>query len=200
MADILVVCTGNVCRSPLGEAFLRSALQRRFADRAPSVASAGTAGWQGHGAQPYSVMTAAERGADVSAHRARILDSTMVGEAALVVAMAPEQRDDVARLVPDARSRSFTLKELVRLLEALPPDPAQDFEPQERLAEEVARAAELRASGFRGHPRDEDVADPLGASLDAYRAVAWEIDQWCGRLADGVFGRAGARTAAGGSA
>ncbi|MGZ8625275.1 MAG: arsenate reductase/protein-tyrosine-phosphatase family protein, partial [Actinomycetota bacterium] len=47
MASILVVCTGNVCRSPVAEGLLRAALERRFGERAPVVASAGTAGWEG---------------------------------------------------------------------------------------------------------------------------------------------------------
>lgn len=200
MADILAVCTGNVCRSPLAEAFLRSALARRFAERAPTVASAGTAGWDGHGAQPYSVTAAAERGADVSKHAARILDADMVHEAVLVVAMGTDHRDAVARLVPEARARTFTLKELVRLLEAHPSDPNLLLEPLERLEEEVRRADAHRAHSFRRHPRDQDVADPLGMSMETYRAVAWELDEWCGRLTNGLFGRAGARTAAGGKA
>jgi protein-tyrosine phosphatase len=199
MADILAVCTGNVCRSPLAEAFLRSALRHRFGDRAPSVASAGTAGWAGHGAQPYSVTAAAERGADVSKHAARVLDAAMVREAALVVAMGTDHRDAVARMVPEARSRTFTLKELVRLLEAHPGDPNLLLEPRERLAEEVGRADAHRPHGLRRHPRDQDVADPLGMSLETYRAVAWELDEWCRRLADGLYGRADAPTPAGGT-
>jgi hypothetical protein len=43
------------------------------------------------------------------------------------------------------------------------------------------------------------VADPLGMSLETYRAVAWELDEWCRRLADGLYGRADAPTPAGGT-
>ncbi len=198
MADILVVCTGNVCRSPLAEAFLRTALERRFHDRAPSIASAGTAGWEGDGAQPNSVAAAAERGVDISEHVARVLEREMIDRAALVVAMASEHRDAVAELSADAARRTFTLKELVRLLEDLPEEPVGTRDPTERLAAQIGRADELRASGFDGNPRDEDVADPLGMPVETYRAVAWELDEWCERLASGLSGRAGAPAAAGG--
>src|SRR5205807_2540985 len=82
-------------------------------------------------------------------------------------------------LVPEAEGRTFTLKELVRLLEALPATPGPGF------AERVVRADELRRSGFEGDPSDEDVADPLGMSLQQFQAVAWEIQEWCGRLSPG---------------
>ncbi|HEX7248513.1 MAG TPA: hypothetical protein VF351_10495, partial [Actinomycetota bacterium] len=44
MTSILVVCTGNICRSPIAEGMLRVALQARFGDDAPTVSSAGTWG------------------------------------------------------------------------------------------------------------------------------------------------------------
>ncbi len=62
MASILLVCTGNICRSPIAEAALRAKLSVRFADRAPHVSSAGVAGWEGSGAAPEAVQAAAERG------------------------------------------------------------------------------------------------------------------------------------------
>jgi protein-tyrosine-phosphatase len=102
-------------------------------------------------------------------------------------------------MVPESRSRTFTLKELVRLLEAHPGDPNLLLEPRERLADEVRRADAHRSHGLRRHPRDQDVADPLGMSLETYRAVAWELDEWCRRLADGLYGRADAPTPAGGT-
>lgn len=205
MASILVVCTGNVCRSPIAEAFLRSALRVRFGDRAPSVASAGVSGWEGARAEPGSVAAAAERGLDVSAHRARRLRSDDVAGAALVVAMATEHRDDIADLHPRVSGRTFTLKELVRLLEALPAS-ARDSDPfvfrgsenpEVHLRDRVAEADALRRSGFAGDPDDEGVVDPLGMPAETYRAVAAELQEWCERLAAALFGLAPAHAAAG---
>jgi protein-tyrosine-phosphatase len=185
MASILVVCTGNVCRSPLGEGFLRRALAERLGEAAPHVRSAGTAGWDGSPAMPESVEAGKERGIDVSAHVARRVLVDEVAEASVVVCMAGEHRDAVASLVPSAADRVFTLKELVRLLEAMPP-PTEITEDAVRAR--LREAADLRASGFEGNRWDEDVVDPLGLPLESYRAIAWELDGWSDRLAAGLLG------------
>lgn len=186
MDSILVVCTGNVCRSPIAEGLLRAALGSRLGADAPLVSSAGTMGWSGSPADPNGVEAAAERGVDISDHRARELTPDDVQDATLILGMSGEHAREVVARDPTAAPRTFTLKELVRLLEALPDDGAGD------LAGRVAAADGLRSGGFAGNPNDEDVADPLGMPLDSFRAVAWELDGWCSGLVDGLLGRAGA--------
>lgn len=188
MAHVLVICTGNICRSPIAEGLLRSALHGRFGADAPSVDSAGTQGWEGSGAQPGSVAAAAEREIDISGHVARLLTPQMIREADLVLAMAGEHRTFVEEVDPGALARTFTLKELVRLLDALPP--AASRSAAGSMADRVADANELRRGGFAGNPHDQDVADPLGQPHELYRAIAWELDDWIGRLVDGLFGAA----------
>lgn len=195
MASILVVCTGNVCRSPIAEGMLRSILQTRFGETAPSVASAGTAGWVGSAADPSSIAAAAELGIDISAHRARHLEHHHVADASLVLAMATEHRDAASRLFPGTVGRIFTLKELVRLLEDLPEAPPSG-KPDDVLASQVSAADASRFGAIRDWRYDEDVMDPLGMPPEAFRAVARDLDDWCTRLVDGLFGRAPARTAA----
>jgi protein-tyrosine phosphatase len=187
MARMLVVCTGNVCRSPIAEGVLRSLFEGRLGGRAPAVESAGTAGWEGSRADPGSVRAAADLGVDISGHLGRRLTERLLEESALVIAMAAEHRDLVRRRVPDVRDRTFTLKELVRLLEALP-SPSSDRDPQDTLALRVAEADALRRSGFEGNRWDEDVVDPLGMPLEVFQAVAIEIEAWSERLADAMFG------------
>jgi protein-tyrosine phosphatase len=183
VAHVLVICTGNICRSPMAEGFLRSVLQRRFGSEAPAVSSAGTQGWEGSGAQPESIVAASEREVDIEDHVARRLTPAMIERADLVLAMAGEHRDAVVHAVPGAAERTFTLKELVRLAQALPP-----AEPAASLAGRVAEAQALRSAGFVGTPRDEDVADPLGQTQDTYRAIAWELDELIHRLDAALFG------------
>ena len=185
MTSILVVCTGNICRSPIAEGMLREAMAARFGASAPTVHSAGTIGVEGSPATEESVTAADERGIDISGHRARRLTLDLARHADLVLGMAGEHR---AWLEDDREvaARAFALKELVRLLEALPPPPTGAG--PDTLPARVAAAAGSRASGFAGNPHDEDVADPLGLPLQTYRAVAWELDGWIARLVDGLYG------------
>jgi protein-tyrosine phosphatase len=200
MASILVVCTGNICRSPMAEAFLRRALVRKLGARAPEVASAGTVGWEGSGPMPEAIDAAAERDLDISDHVARRLSASMVQNADLVIAMAGEHRDAAADLAPEAARRTFTLKELVRLLESVDRlEPAgrsrsdgdagaDDDDVASELGFRVAQAEAARGRGADANPWDQDVVDPLGLPLDTYRAVAWELEGWSARLVDRLFG------------
>jgi protein-tyrosine phosphatase len=187
MARVLVVCTGNVCRSPIAEGMLRAAFVERLGDKAPGVVSAGTMGWEGSGADPNSIAAAAERGIDISEHVARALSPLELRSADLVLAMSSEHADAVRRSDPAVAGRTFTLKELVRLVEALPEPAGED------LPARVGAADALRHEGFQGNPYDIDVSDPLGMPLQSFRAVAWELGEWCARLADGLVGRTPAR-------
>jgi protein-tyrosine phosphatase len=183
MAAILVVCSGNICRSPMAEGLLRRALDRRLDGAAPEVGSAGTIAIDGAPPMPESIEAARERGVDIRAHAARRLTAQLIDDADLVVAMAAAHRDAVARLVSGALPRTFTLKELTRVLERRPVT-----EPSERLDGRVGEAAAARASGTPVNRLDEDIVDPLGMPLDTYRAISWEIDEWSDRLVTALYG------------
>jgi protein-tyrosine phosphatase len=186
MTSILVVCTGNVCRSPIAEGLLRNALVERVGQGAPRVSSAGTAGWEGRPAMPESVEAARERGADIAEHVAREVTGRMVEGADLIVTMAREHRDALSRFSPETAHKTFTMKELVRILDSLPAPPG-DIDTR-ALVERTEAAGEARRGGFGGNPADEDVADPLGLPLESFRAVAWELDEWLHRLTVGLYG------------
>ncbi|MGH2680468.1 MAG: low molecular weight phosphatase family protein [Actinomycetota bacterium] len=171
MSGILVVCTGNICRSPMAEGFLRAALEDRLGDAAPVVTSAGTAGWAGSGAMDESIRAARERGVDIGGHLARRLLPEMVQDAELVVCMAADHREAIAGAWPAAEAKTFTIKELIRTLEAASPTGP--------LADRVAAAAAAR----NGSLPDEDVRDPLGDPIEGYREVAEELFDLSGRLA-----------------
>ena len=185
MTSILVVCTGNICRSPIAEGMLRDALRARFGDDAPAVSSAGTWGVEGSSPTAEAVSAAHERGFDISAHRARRLAQVAVADADLVIAMAGEHRDVLADEM-GVGERAFTLKELVRLLESLPP--VRPGAGPGSLPGRIEQANAARRAGFAGNPLDDDVADPIGMPLQTYRATAWELDEWIVRLVDGLYG------------
>jgi protein-tyrosine phosphatase len=185
MSSILFVCTGNVCRSPIAEGMLREALAARLGADAPLVSSAGTSGWEGSPAMSESVQAGAERGVDISSHVARELTPKMLQQADLVVGLAVEHRDAVAARDAAIAERAFTLKELVRLLEGLPPVSA---DASDSLPDRVAQADRARRDGAQGNRFDESVSDPLGMPIETYRAVAWELDGWITRLAPALYG------------
>lgn len=81
-----MVCTGNICRSPMAEGLLRHLLPPALKPLV-TVQSAGTHGLHGNRAEPFAIKAAAAHGADISDHRARILDLAMVKSADLVLAM-----------------------------------------------------------------------------------------------------------------
>lgn len=192
MSSILVVCTGNICRSPIAAGLLRDALDQRFGDRAPVVGSAGTWGVEGSPATSEAVAAAAERGIDIDDHRARRLTGAIAQSANLVICMATEHRDALAGL-PAMAPRTFTLKELVRLLEWLPP--TRPDVPTDPLAHRIDAANTARRAGFTGNRLDEDVVDPLGLPLQSYRAIAWELAGWTDRLVHGLYGAESLRAA-----
>jgi len=185
MTSILVVCTGNICRSPMAEGFLRDALQRRFGEAAPMVSSAGTHGWEGAHATREGIEAAAELGVDTSQHRGRRLTRTIAVEADLLLCMASDHRDAL-RDGFGLGERAFTLKELVRLAETLPP--ADAAAGPDGFVDRVTAADVARRRGGAQPSFDDDIADPLGQPLQAYRGIAWEIQSWTDRLVDGLFG------------
>jgi protein-tyrosine phosphatase len=185
MTSILVVCSGNICRSPVAEGLLRRAMERRLGAGTPSVSSAGTIAMEGNPATPEAVEAAGERGVDIAAHRARRLTDRMIATADLLICMAAEHREEIEERVPKARGRTFTLKELTRLLELDSSAP-----PPSDLDARIATAASARDAGALTDRFDEDVVDPLGMPLETYLAIAWELDEWTDRLVVGLLGPA----------
>lgn len=94
---ILLVCTGNVCRSPLAEAIMRRELEQRGIEE-DTVMSAGTGAWDGAPASEGAYLVALEHELDLSAHRARLLTRDLVKEADLILTMARHHRVRVQEL------------------------------------------------------------------------------------------------------
>ncbi|OAJ53137.1 protein tyrosine phosphatase [Paraburkholderia ginsengiterrae] len=105
MTGILMVCEGNICRSPVARAFLEHAL--------PSVlvSSAGTRALVGRHADPLAIQLAQERGMNISQHIARALSEEHVRAADVVLTMTASQRDQILSRFPSARGKVFRLGE-----------------------------------------------------------------------------------------
>ena len=99
---ILLVCTGNICRSPLAAALLQRALAERGIEGI-DVSSAGTGAWDGAPVSEGAYLVGLERGLDLSAHRARLLTRELVEQADLVLTMARHHRARVDELGGEGR-------------------------------------------------------------------------------------------------
>ena len=177
--ELVVICTGNRVRSPVAEGFLRM-----LVDGLPvRLSSAGLLDLGPVPALPETLSTAAELGLDLDAHRAQCVLGSDLSGVDLVVGF--EQRH-VATAVVDAgaaRDRTFTLVELVELLERVLP-PALDS-PADRARDAVARSAALRQGRLEPPP---EIADPLGGSSAVYRSTVERVRDYSERLAIGLFG------------
>jgi protein-tyrosine phosphatase len=86
MFEILVVCTGNICRSPMAEGLLKHVLPPNLRDRI-AVSSAGTYALHGNQPAPHAVEVMAQWGVDIGGHRARQVSRDMLSRADLTLAM-----------------------------------------------------------------------------------------------------------------
>ena len=105
--SILIVCVGNICRSPMAEYQLRKKLE--LIDVNTYVSSAGLSALVGYGADKNAIEVMAERGLDGSSHRARQLDDNLVKQNELILVMEYWQQKDIEHLYPYARGRVHLL-------------------------------------------------------------------------------------------
>jgi len=105
---ILIVCKGNICRSPMAEIALRGKLEGNGAVR---IESAGLAAMVGHPIDPSAARILAMRGLDGSAHVARQIDIAQIRDAHLVLAMERRQLVALQAMAPRTRSKTFLLGE-----------------------------------------------------------------------------------------
>lgn len=134
MKRILMVCTGNICRSPMAEGLLKKALADNSLDGV-EVRSAGTFALVGRGAEPLAQSVMKPFGVELDGHRAQMLTLELVRWADRILVMTPSHAQAVGEIDPDAPAK-------VRLLGSYGPG----AEPERAIADPFGASA---ASEYR---------------------------------------------------
>jgi len=103
--SILMVCVGNICRSPMAEALLQSRLHNRNI----TVSSAGLGALVGQPADEIARNLLKELGIDISSHRARQLDAELLRSAELILVMEAWQQKEIEKLFPPSRGKVYRI-------------------------------------------------------------------------------------------
>lgn len=104
---VVMVCTGNICRSPMAKYLLR----HWFGTDSPwEVESAGVGAMGGQPASEQAVIALADKGIDATRHRSRLLDQGLVDAADFIVVMTDDHRRIVQQRFPGARDKVHLLK------------------------------------------------------------------------------------------
>ena len=179
--DILTVCTGNICRSPLAEQLLRASL----APLDVSVASAGTHAMVDEPMTADAAKLAASLGVpadDSGAHRARWLTERHLSAPDLVLAMTREHRSYAVGLAPSVVRWAFTVREFERLARGVTDDRIREHadaagaDPHARVRAALTLLRARRADiDPPADPADDDVIDPYRRSWQTYELSAAQM-------------------------
>ncbi|MPW27014.1 low molecular weight protein arginine phosphatase [Alkalibaculum sp. M08DMB] len=147
MKKILLVCTGNTCRSSMAEGLLKYMVE----DRQLQVKSAGTGVFYTEPANANAVTVMKEMGIDIKSHISQPLDQILVQEADLILTMTRTHKENVRQSFANADEKTYTLKEYMLKLQ------------------------DLKLYGDQKEIIDLDITDPYGQDIEKYRETAIEI-------------------------
>jgi len=170
-ANLLVVCTANIARSPLAEALFEVHARARGLDGQVGIVSAGTRARVGDAAAPPSVEIAATWGVDLRRHRSQPVSDELLERSDLVLTMTEEHRDVLSGRGARVAQRCFTVRELHRLLEDVEVAVSPMASPGTVQPTGTAGASSgARASGPASASGGTQAAGPASASGAAHAA------------------------------
>ena len=177
---VLVVCTANVCRSPMAGAMLAAMCAEQGAQVEVHTAGIDVSAL---GVDPRAVALMFERGLDIGNHRPRQLDADAVQGADLILCMTRHHLRHVAATHPGSFPRTFTVRELARRIALRP----------EGSAFALASLHEGRtAAQLLGDAPDDDIDDPHGRAATAYFDCLDTLDDALGTIAVALRSAGGA--------
>ena len=173
--QVLVVCTANVCRSPMGAVLLQRTLAN--AGLPITVASAGVrASEHSLPVDPLAVEAMARRGLDIAAHQPTQVTPAMVAAADLVLTMTRHDLREVVVASPDGFAKTFTVKQVIRRSAEVRCEPG--WESWLTALNQGRTTRDLIA-----HQPADDIPDPYGRPLAEHLACADELATCADQLA-----------------
>lgn len=189
MKRVLLVCTGNTCRSPLAESLLRAMAKRRGIE--VDVRSAGTAAMDGSPISSHTAQILQEMGEQTEGRTSQSLSASLVAWADLILTMTMSHKSHLLHLYPEAVHKVYTLKEYAQSGD---PQLAQLTEERERLISElqikqamnepITEEDHSKLMALEEQLPDYDIADPFGGSIETYRASAAELEACIEKVLD----------------
>lgn len=113
---VIFLCTGNICRSPIGEALLKHAIEARPKNspiHSLEITSAGTSAIDGMPPSANSVSALVRVGIDISSYKAKSLTQKMLDDCFALFAMSRAHLDEVRHFYKNPPARMFTVRQLV---------------------------------------------------------------------------------------
>lgn len=187
MNRVLIVCTGNTCRSPMAEAMLKDLAER--SGKKLEIRSAGVSTVDGLPISPHAAAALRKRNLELPGNSS-MLSAEEIQWADLILTMTAGHKRMLLERFPEALAKTYTLKEY-----ALRGDPVMDdvaeaerlyseWQVRQALGQNLTPEEHARLFELQRNLPDFDVADPFGGPLSIYEQCADEMEDILMTLVD----------------
>lgn len=148
--NVLFVCTGNTCRSPMAQGMFKKILQEKDKDYYRyNIQSAGISAIPGIKPTIEAVKVMLEHGIDISQYESQPLEEDSIKRADLILVMTNEHKEYIKKKYPFAQNKVFLIKEF---------------------------GQKKYRNSLQKNDKKYDIGDPLGRPIDFYRIIAKDLE------------------------